>query len=592
MANTLAELAVGSDDIAVIAQAVVALQNASSAEPIVGPAGPQGIPGPIGPQGPVGPQGVAGPTGAGSTGSGTLTFAEVIAALQQGPNGTGTVTTGGGTVTTTTPSLTGETVNTSADPNFGLYPFAMPPNVPPGGPINLGTGPNSAQFILSGDPGGGECVVDLILEKPDGTSVGIAGPLTITSNVGQTTAGAQVITIKLPCGDIPRFQIAPGAGGVGTNGLFMMGASIDLVPMVCWGQDDSRGGDADGGTWTFISNDSAIYVQPASAPLPPGETASAPTGVTATGATSYTAVPTQISDQTLSQILATGGNITLPAQEIVGTGNLPGNATVTGAGMGKTIIDGTTLEPTLDKALIVLDGPGVTLSGLTIQNAYIPAALGLNAAGVRNADPSEGFTLNGVELTLNQNGVLTDESSVGPFLVENCNAHHNGEITMPGDTHNFYFGGLPSAVLTLNNNISTLCRDVHAFKSRCGTTIATGNTVGTGGYGSCYDIPNGGLFSASNETWTLNIAPIAANQDDNFLTYGTENANNAAIGQTVTLTNIVFNDLTGSGGILQCGALFPNSILNLVGCTYKGNIAPTVAGRGWGTINGTITKAA
>jgi hypothetical protein len=572
-------------DVTALQAAVTALQNAPA--PSVGPAGPAGPPGPAGPVGPPGPVGATGPAGSGST---SLTFAQVIAALQQGPSGTGTVTTG--TTTTTTSTLTGESVNTATDPNYGLYPFAMPANLAAAAPINLGTGPDSAVFVVANDPPGTTpCVVNIIFCKPDGSSVGIAGPLTITSNAGESTQGAQIITLKGPWGSTPRFQIAPGAGGAGTNGLFINAATIDLVPMGIWGQDDSRGGDAGGAPATFISNDSAVYIQPATAPLPPGETATAPVVVPVAsviaGATINGVAEAADTLANLCAATPAGGTLVLPSGTFVGSALVANPCTITGDGMGKTIIDATNFPLVYSKAVFVTNAQ-VTIQQLTIQNGAVSEADGFNGAGVRNNDGTTAFTLEYVEITKCQNGVLTDEASVGPFLFDSCNIHQNGATGNPGDTHDLYIGGLPTTVCTVQNSTLSGCIDAHEYKSRCGTTISKNNKITTGGNGSCIDAPNGGLLTSTNDSFTL---PATA-ADENFITFSMENNDNLATGQTASITSGTFTSLIpGNGGIIQAGASYaPAAVLDLVTDTYAGTLPPTISG--FATVNGTITAAA
>lgn len=470
--------------------------------------------------------------------------------------------------TAVTPPATGGAVSSTTDAN--TYPLTMP-NVAAAGAVALGTGPDTIDLLISNSPSQpAPCEFDVILTRTDGSQVGVAGPLICTSYVGQTSTGAQHFSLKGPWGANPKFVIAPAQDAAGVSGMFLMGAAINLVPMGIWGAVNSRGGDAGGSPWAYNSNNGAMTLQLAgNAP---------PTGSVAPPA--WKAVPTQINGKTLDQMA--GG--TLPAQTIIGTARLTSD--LTGAGIGQTIIDGTDLEPKEDKALLVVGAP-LTISDLTVRKAWVPGGLGLNAAGIRNETGLVPLTVRRVELTGNQNGIMTQGDSVGPFLIENSHVHENGDLTHPEDTHNLYLGGKPEAVATLNNNVIENSTDVHEVKSRCGTLNATGNTIKTGGNGSCYDLPNGGIFNATNETWTLS----ANASDRNFLTFGMENNLNAAIGAVVTLTNILFDDLTGLGGLLQCLATnFPNAVINLIGCTYRGAVAPQFIG--WSKVVGEVLKVA
>lgn len=66
-------------------------------------------------------------------------------------------------------------------------------------------------------------------------------------------------------------------------------------------------------------------------------------------------------------------------------------------------------------------------------------------------------------------------------------------------------------------------------------------------------------------------------------------ATNNAIGTTVTLTNCVFTDQTGSGGFISNGTSVPTARLVLSGCTYTGGVPPKIAG--FGSVIGSITAA-
>ena len=75
--------------------------------------------------------------------------------------------------------------------------------------------------------------------------------------------------------------------------------------------------------------------------------------------------------------------------------------------------------------------------------------------------------------------------------------------------------------------------------------------------------------------------------DPKFISYAMEGNRNATVGNIVTVTNEVFNDLTGTGGNIITHD--PNAVLTLSGCTFTGPKAPNIVG--WGTVNGAITKA-
>lgn len=465
----------------------------------------------------------------------------------------------------TTPPGTGTTTPPDNQPpvtDVNTYPFTLSAGRKAGDTITLGTGPNQIDLYLASNPGGGipNDVVILINNKAV-----LAPDFKVLSMSGLDKAGSDHLVLKGPWGDKPTVQIK-GVAPNGINGLWMNGATIDYVDLVANGVWDSRGGQSINSTQVFISNgtDLTLGAPIAVAPPPP------------------VVQPTLIDGKTLAQIVGAGGTISLPGQSIIGTSTVPAGTKLSGAGTGKTIIDGSGIAPTQSKGLLVPTGPS-TITDLTVKSAYIGSGLGLNAAGIRNADSTVPLDVQRVELVGNQNGVLTDSASVGPFNFDGCNIHGNGEATQPGNTHNLYVGGLPSAVLTISNSTVSSCRDGHEVKSRCGTTIAKNNIITTGGNGACFDIPNGGILQVSDCTLTLPAGAAARN----MIAFAFENTNNAATGNTVTVTNTVFVDLTGQGGFIESHD--PTATINLTGCTYKGSVAPII--RGWGKVNGVLTKA-
>lgn len=469
----------------------------------------------------------------------------------------GTGATGGGP-TTGAPG-TGGDVGGSSDTN--VYPFTLPANRKAGDTTTLGTGPNQIDLYLSSNPNNDLNDVVILV---NGRAV-VAPDFQVMSHVGLGKVGNDHLVLKGPWGSNPLVQIKGVAPG-GINGLWMNGATIDFVDLVANGVYDSRGGNSVNATLIFISNGADMTL---TLPVPVAPVVTVPA-----------ATPTLINGQTLSQQMA-AGPLTLSAGTIVGTGLAKSN--VTGAGMGQTIIDGTNLEPTQDKALIVLGANGITISQLTIKNAWINASLGLNAAGLRNADSTIGITASNVEITGCQNGILTDDASSVDFVLDKMNIHGCGATGNPGNTHSLYIGGLPTTKCTLTNSVLSGCIDAHEYKSRCGTTISQNNKFTTGGFGSCIDCSNGGILNSTDDTFTL---PAGA-ADETFISFAQENTKNAATGHACNITNGVFHDGTGTGGIINSGD--PAAVLTLVGCTYTGAVAPRITG--WGQVIGSIAKA-
>jgi len=523
--------------------------------------GPQGPAGPQGVQGLQGIQGVAGPAGHdGAPGPAGHDGAQGIPG-PQGPPGTG----GGG--------------GSPIPPDTNVYPLKMTPVATPGAPVTLGVGPDSLVLALSstGASGPPDNVVAILMD-----GVAIAGPLDITNYGGS----GQIFTIQGSWGPLPHnVEIVSGNSGLGLSNLRILGVSYNFVPLVYNGPSvDARGAlpppnatvlwDNLGLPVTF--NSTTVVPPPPPPPPPPPSTIS---GALINGAAQAPA--------TLASLVAatpSGGTLALPAGNFIGTTSIPVPMTIAGAGMGKTIINATNLEPTYDKAVFVPLAAGITVENMSIENAQISTDLGNNAAAVRDNGPGIGFSVVNVEISGCQDGLLTFPSNIN---VTGCNFHDNGA----GDahTHEMYFGGDTGNVVTLlNTNSKCGAGSTHALKSRAGTTNVTGGTfIGNGDTtgnigGSVIDIPDGGLASISGST----LVTTAGSANHGFITFAVESNANAAIGDTLTLDNVVFTDNTGTGGIIQSG--LSTATLVLSGCTYTRATAPTIVG--WGTVTGAVAK--
>lgn len=480
--------------------------------------------------------------------------------LGNGSSGTGQ-TTGG---TTTAPPGDSGNVGSTADTN--IYPLTL--SAPDAnGTQTAGEGPNQLDFYLASNPGGGYTNNVVILVN--GKAV-IAPNFTVTSMSGLSKAGANHLVLKGPWGSNPKVQIK-GVAPNGINGLWMNGCTIDYVDLVGNGIYDSRGGVSVNAVQVWVSNGADI-------------TLTLPQAVATTGQ-GASATETIINSKTPAQLMASaapGSTLTLPTGIIVGSGAVLSAATIAGAGEGKTIVDASNLPLYQGKGIIVPAANGVVIQDMTIQNAYIPAAMGLNGAGVRNNDASVGFTLDGVEITGCQNGVLTDAATDATITFKNCHFHGNGEVTQPGNTHEMYIGGAPSGILNLSDSTFEGCRDGHEVKCRMGTVNATNCTVVTGGNGSGYDIPNGGNLNITGGSTAL-----GGSMADRFLIgHAMENQNNAAIGHTVHVKDHVFHNASGQSAIIQTGD--PDGILILDNCTYTGSDISLI---GWKTVTGALTKS-
>jgi hypothetical protein len=286
----------------------------------------------------------------------------------------------------------------------------------------------------------------------------------------------------------------------------------------------------------------------------------------------------------LEAMVVAGSILRLPPGRLLGTAGVRTASTLIGAGMGKTIIDATGLAPYANKGVLVPLVSGVTISNLSIVGASIPEAsapgtLGGNAAGVRDNSRGVGFKLSNVEISKCQDGILafgSDVEIVGGYI------HENGTGT--GQTHNVYVGFWSGRnTFRLTNLVTEHCNGGHEIKSRAANTISFGCHHTTGGNGAVYDVPDGGQLAISDGSMTL----PKGSADPKFISYAMEANRNASVGNVVTITNEIFNDLTGTGGNIITHD--PNAVLALSGCTYTGPTPPNIVG--WGAVHGAITKA-
>jgi hypothetical protein len=165
------------------------------------------------------------------------------------------------------------------------------------------------------------------------------------------------------------------------------------------------------------------------------------------------------------------------------------NVTVRGVG-GRPHISCAGMRPTADKACILLVGDNIVLENIEISGAEISAALGANAACIRN-EPSRSFTLRGIVCHSSQNGLLT---SGGTVMIEGSEFYDN---SWTGQTHNVYFSG-DCPLVTVRNSIFREARVAHEFKSRCRKTVISDSIFRSRTGSRALDISEGGETLVSN----------------------------------------------------------------------------------------------
>ena len=481
-------------------------------------------------------------------------------------------------------STTGGNTSTNA------YPLAMPTGIKGNAPVQMGNGPDTIVAVLSYANKEVNAPQFAILMD----DVPIAAPLVLSTETGPGQQNLQVWTIKGAWGPGPhtiRFQ-----GITGTlNDIYFTAVTYNYRPYVTNTMTDSRGHPSVNAAQAWVSNGAATV----DFALPITQPASG-----SGGATSSNATPTNIAGAAingtpaaagpLDQLIAetpAHGTLMLPAGTIIGTSAILNALTITGAGAGKTVLTCGGLEPTADKATLVPHVGGVTLSGLTLSGAPTSSDLGNNVAGIRDSGTSGAlYTLTGVEITGNQDGILTN---AGNWALNGCTVHANGGGD--GLTHELYFNddNASNVVRLTNCTVTQGLKSTHAVKSRAATTDIIGGMYTSGGNpddaicGTLLDFPNGGIVNISGAKLILKPGSAVPG----FLGYAMEKtgAANSAIGTTVTLTNCVFTDQSGRGGFISNGTTVPTARLVLSGCTYTGGVPPKIAG--FGSVIGAITAA-
>jgi hypothetical protein len=158
-----------------------------------------------------------------------------------------------------------------------------------------------------------------------------------------------------------------------------------------------------------------------------------------------------------------------------------------------------------EKAILVIDQPGVTVRNLTLTRARV---FDQNGAGIR----MEGGSLNvdGVRFINNQDGILTNGGQGWELNVTNSRFERNG--TCRGEcAHGLY--AVDIALLRVSHSIFRATKAGHHIKSRALRTEITDCTIEDGPTGTAsylIEAPNGGDVIIRNNT--LEKGPKASNQ--------------------------------------------------------------------------------
>jgi hypothetical protein len=151
---------------------------------------------------------------------------------------------------------------------------------------------------------------------------------------------------------------------------------------------------------------------------------------------------------------------------------------------GRPVFSCAGMTPADDKACFLLAGHDITLENLEISGAEVSAAMGANAACIRNEHGMD-FTVREVICHGSQEGILSDGGSI---LIENSEFFDNGWTDR---THNVYLSG-DCITATIRGSIFRDARIGHEFKSRCQKTLISDSTFRSTKGSRDIDIPDGG----------------------------------------------------------------------------------------------------
>lgn len=456
-------------------------------------------------------------------------------------------------------------------PDTNIYPLKMPANIPPGGTVDIGVGPNTLMLLLSSQPDltALECSIAVAV---DGKVV--AGPLRISARTGM--AGGQRFYIRGSWGSRPKtIQFYSGGEVGGLNLLWLNEASYDFIPLVYNGPSlDARGAlplpnatnlwDNIGATFE-MSTETVVVVPP---PPPPPEVLS----------------DIIMNGKTLAELVdeaPAGSTLTLPAGMFHATVAVTKHLTIVGAGIGKTTLTAAGMACAWGKGLFVA-ASDLVLSDMTLTGASVPDH---NGAGVR-VEPNMSLTMNRVEVFGCENGILSS-GGTGIITENECYFHENGYGAGAAGTHETYVGRDALATAT-NSRYQAGDKSTHAFKSRAAKVVLTGcsfrgSTEMVGAVaGSVVDLPDGGAL----DMISCNVISVPGAPNHTLIGYALESGVQGTA--TVTLQDVHVSDGSGTGGKIQAGQAGAKLVIK-GNCTYTGTLPPVV--EGWASVTGQFVPA-
>lgn len=163
--------------------------------------------------------------------------------------------------------------------------------------------------------------------------------------------------------------------------------------------------------------------------------------------------------------------------------------TIEGVGEGVTITD----KVCQGKALLVTAGNDIVVRNLTLTRARVPDH---NGAGIRAEGTN--LTVDHVNFTNNENGILAADNEASTIRVINSNFNKNGKCEA-SCAHGIYIGHIK--LVRVENSHFTATHEGHHIKSRALQTDVIGTTIEDGPTGDAsyeVEVPNGGGLLMEN----------------------------------------------------------------------------------------------
>ncbi len=237
------------------------------------------------------------------------------------------------------------------------------------------------------------------------------------------------------------------------------------------------------------------------------------------------------------------------------------NLTLRGVGPTRPVLDANG-GATANKGILVVYAANLTVENLELANAYIPASVGLNAAGIRYQPGSSPalLTVRNCYFHHNQNGILGGEGSGTDIVLENCEFYRNG--AGDGYSHNMYISTARS--FTLKNCYVHDALYGHEVKTRAATNYILYNRISneTGSAARELQLANGGTAYVIG-----NVIVQGNGGNSQIITYGDEGShpnpylyiiNNTIVNRRWNGAQFIYNAKSNST------ALYQNNIFQLL----------------------------